>query len=428
MPTAPAREGPRTALILHGVNVWNTGDLGLLEATVARLREELGPHVSLWSEEVFSHVEAEVQGHLDRLGMRSVPALIPLRQHRGWSRARWLAHLALTAFAVLAVRLLGWRVVALLPKVVADPLRALRDADVVISKAGGHLYSTADRRIGSPTYLFTIWASTILKRPTVIYAQSVGPFSSRLADALARRALRGVALATAREPRSHAWLRDTIADATRLHLTADEGFHLKPVIDPPGASEPELGITAIAWRYPGQLDPRAAANRYEGALADVARWYIDDRGGRVSIIRWLIGGHREDDREVVDRLIERIARPGRVEAIGPFEPPQASRRLGQMEMLVASRLHSAIFAMVAGTPAVAIEYLPKTGEIMAMAAGDGWVVPIEGVDRGRLLGKAQELQRRLPEVTETLSRTIPELRSRALANARLVASLLEGRT
>jgi colanic acid/amylovoran biosynthesis protein len=404
--------------------VWNTGDLGLLETTVARLRDELGPDVQIWSEEVFSHTEEQVRGHLERLGLRSVPALIPLRQHRGWSRPRWLAHLALTAFAVLAVRLLGWRVLGLLPKVVAEPLRGLRDADVVISKAGGHLYSTADRRIGSPTYLFTIWAASMLGRPTVIYAQSVGPFSTRLADALARRALRGVALATARERRSHAWLEGAIADVTRVHLTADEGFHLQPELDRAGVATPVLGITAIAWRYPGHADPRAAARRYEDALVEVARWYIDERGGRVSLVRWLTGGHREDDREVVDRLVERIDRPGRVDAIGPFAPQEACRRLGRMEMLVASRLHSAIFAMVAGTPAVAIEYLPKTGEIMAMAVGDGWVVPIEAVDGGRLLAKAQELRRRLPEVTETLASSIPELRERAAANARLVGALV----
>jgi len=423
VPTVSGGERGRTALILHGVNVWNTGDLGLLETTVARLREELGPDVRLWSEEVFSHDESAVREHLDRLGLRSVPALIPLRQHRGWSRPRWLAHLALTAFAVLAVRLLGWRVLGALPTGVAEPLRGLRDADVVISKAGGHLYSTAERRVGSPTYLFTIWAASVLRRPTVIYAQSVGPFSSRLADALARRALRGVALATAREPRSHAWLKGTLADATRVHLTADEGFHLRPNADPANPVEPELGITAIAWRYPGHPDPRAAATRYEDALVEVARWYIDERGGRVSLVRWLTGGHREDDRELIDRLLARIDRAGRAGAIGPFGPLEASRRLGEMEMLVASRLHSAIFAMVAGTPAVAVEYLPKTGEIMAMAVGEGWVVPIEQVGDGRLLAKVRALHRDRAAVRETLARTIPELRTAAAANARLVRGL-----
>lgn len=414
----------RTALILHGVNVWNTGDLGLLETTVARLREELGPDARLWSEEVFSHAASEVSGHLDRLGLTAVPALIPLRQHRGWSRPRWLAHVVLTAFAVLAVRLLGWGLLRLLPGTIARPMRALRDADVVISKPGGHLHSTAERRIGSATYLFTIWAATVLKRPTVIYAQSVGPFSSRLADAVARRALRGVALATAREPRSHAWLRAAVADPARLHLTADEGFHLRPGGEP-AERPPELGITAISWRYPGHPDPGAAAAAYEAALVDVARWYVDERGGRVAIVRWLTGGHREDDGEVIDRLVTRIERPGDVEAIGPFAPLDASRRLGQMEMLVASRLHSAIFAMVAGTPALAIEYLPKTGEIMAMAVGEGRVVPIERVGDGRLLAAARAMHRDLPAVRETLASTIPDLRARAAENARLVARLLE---
>jgi polysaccharide pyruvyl transferase WcaK-like protein len=81
--------------------------------------------------------------------------------------------------------------------------------------------------------------------------------------------------------------------------------------------------------------------------------------------------------------------------------------------------------MVAGTPAVAIEYLPKTGEIMAMAVGDGWAVPIEGVDGGRLLSTVQELHRRLPEIRERLAARIPELRTKGAANARLVRGLVE---
>jgi colanic acid/amylovoran biosynthesis protein len=416
----------RTVLLLHGVNVWNTGDLGLLETTVARLRAELGDELAIWSEEVFSHDPEAVAAHLERLNLRPVPALIPLRQHRGWSRARWLAHVALVVVAVLAVRGFGWRMARFFPSTVAAPLRALRRADAVISKAGGHLYSTTDRRIGSPTYLITIWAAGMLQRPTVIYAQSVGPFSGRLADAVARRALRNVALATAREPRSHAWLAAMIRHPDRLHLTADEAFGLEPQPSAePGADLPELGISIVAWRYPGHPDPAAAARGYQDALVEVARWYIDERGGRVALLRWLTGGHREDDRELIDRLLLRIDRPGRVEAIGPFRPAAASGRLGGMEMLVASRLHSAIFGMVAGTPAVAIEYLPKTSEIMRMAAGDGWSLPIEAVDHGRLLARVRALSEQLPEVRARVAANVADLRTRALANARLVRDLLE---
>jgi colanic acid/amylovoran biosynthesis protein len=416
----------RTVLLLHGVNVWNTGDLGLLETTVARLREELGDDLTILSEEVFSHDPDAVAAHLERLGLQPVPALIPLRKHRGWSRPRWLAHVGLVAVAVLAVRVLGWGVLRVLPSAIAAPLRAHRRAHAVISKAGGHLYSTADRRIGSPTYLFTIWAAGMLGRPAVIYAQSVGPFSGRLADWVARRALRGVTLATAREPRSHAWLASALPDPDRLHLTADEAFCLVPRdATPAGEPAPELGISVVAWRYPGHPDPAAAARAYEDALVETARWYVDERGGHVALLRWLTGGHREDDRELIDRLLARIERPGNVETIGPFPPAEASGRLGRMELLVASRLHSAIFGMVAGTPAVAVEYLPKTSEIMRMAAGEEWSIPIEAVDDGRLLARVRALHARLPEVRAQVAANVADLRTRALANARLVRELLE---
>lgn len=412
-----------TVLILHGVNIWNTGDLGLLEVTIQRLRQEFGAAVRIVSENAFAHTDATLRPHLERLGIESVPPLAPVRQHARRGFAAWLAHLAVAAASVLAVRLLGRRILGLLPRTIGRPIRAIAEADIVLSKAGGHLYATPDRRIGSASYLFTIWAATLL-RPTVVYAQSVGPFTNGFADRVARLALSRAALATAREPRTFAWL-STAMPASRVHLTADEAFELA-VPARRGDRDRELGITAVTWRFPGHRDPQAAGRAYRNALVDVARWYIDECGGRVSFVRWLGGGHREDDRELIDELIQQVDRPGHIQAIGPFAPVEAGRRLGQMEIFVGSRLHSAIFAMVAGTPAVAIEYLPKTSEIMAMVSDKPRSVPIDQVDAGRLLTIVKNLHRDRDAVRAELATRIPELREQAAQNARLVRRLAHG--
>lgn len=413
-----------TVLILHGVNIWNTGDLGLLEVTVQRLRQEFGTGVRIISENAFAHTDATLRSHLERLGIESVPPLAPVRQHARRGVLAWLAHLALAGAAAVAVRLLGTRALAALPRNIAQPIRAIAEADIVISKAGGHLYATPDRKIGSASYLFTIWAATLL-RPTVIYAQSVGPFTNGLADRVARFALSGAALATAREPRSLAWLRG-VMPADRVHLTADEAFEL-PVATQSIDRDRELGITAVTWRFPGHPRPEAARSAYRESLVEVARWYIDKRDGHVSFVRWLGGGHREDDGALIDELVDRVDRPGHIQAIGPFPPVEASRRLGQMDMFIGSRLHSAIFAMVAGTPALAIEYLPKTSEIMAMVSATPRSIAIDAVDRGRLLAEAVRLHADRDQVREELAGRIPELREAAAQNARLVRKLAEGK-
>lgn len=412
---------PPTVLILHGVNIWNTGDLGLLEASVGRLRDELGADVRIWCEDAFGQPIERVHPHLEALDIELTPALVGVRHHAGSGKLSFLGRMLVVAAGAIIVRILGRKALRALPATVAAPLRTMLDADVIVSKAGGHLYSTKDRRIGASSYLVTIWVATLLRRPTVIYAQSVGPFSGWLADRVARMALRGASLATAREPRSFEWL-SHVVPSSKLHLTADEAFLLADPVEAPRPAV--LGMTAVTWRFPGHPDPDRARLSYEEALVEVARWYIDERGGDVRFVRWLSGGHREDDRELIDRLVRRIDRPGRIEAIGPFAPVAASRKLGEMELIVASRLHSAIFAMVAGTPAVAIEYLPKTSEVMDMVSDRPAWVPIDGVGEGRLLRAVQDASATLDERRAELRERLPKVRARARENAALVRRLL----
>lgn len=390
-----------------------------------RLREELGDDTRVWCEDAFGQPGAKLERHTARLGIEMTPPLVGVRHHAGISKAGLLGRMLAAAAGALAVRIVGRRALRALPATVAMPIRSLLDADVVLSKAGGHLYATPDRRIGASSYLLTIWVSTMLRRPTVIYAQSVGPFSGWFADRVARLAIRGASLATAREARSFAWL-ERVLPGDRLHLTADEAF----LVATPRADQPlgrVLGMTAVTWRFPGNPDPGRARRDYEAALVEVARWYIDERGGRVRFVRWLSGGHREDDGALIDDLIERIDRPGRVDAIGPFDPTAASEQLGEMEMLVASRLHSAILGMVAGTPAVAIEYLPKTSEIMDMVTRDPSWVPIDDVGGGRLLRAVQDAHAHVDERRAELRTRIPEIQARARQNADLVRGLLAAR-
>ena len=419
-----AKHSP-SILLLHGVNVWNTGDLGLLEVTVERLRAELGEDVRIMSEDVFAHPPGVLRPHLERLGIESVPALIPVRERSGLGRGAWLARCIAAALAVMAVRMFGTRALRLVPLTLEEPIRAILRADVVISKAGGHLYATAGRRIGSASYLFTIWSATRLRRPTVLYAQSVGPFSGHLADRIARFAVAGVRLATARDERSYRWLLSALP-AARVRLTADEAFQLPSGFRRgDGERRRELGITTVMWRFPGHSNPQKARSEYEEALVNVARWYVDECGGNVSFVRWLTGGHREDDAAQIEALVGRVNRPGHVATIGPFAPREASQRLGQMELLVASRLHSAIFGMVAGTPAVAIEYLPKTSEIVGQVVGRTWSIPIEHTGQDRLAEKVRELRGNLPAIRVLLAQRIPQLRERAAANAQLVRDVLD---
>lgn len=214
-----------------------------------------------------------------------------------------------------------------------------------------------------------------------------------------------------------------------MELTADEAFLIEPADDGPAGAwsaerRPRLAVTAIAWRFPGSPDPAADRAAYEAALAGAARWFIDELGGEVRLVRWLAGDHREDDEAVLQRLTAAIDRPGRAATIGPYHPGSAVAVLGAGDLVVATRMHSAILAMAGGTPVVAIGYLPKTEAVMSLAGLAEHSIPIRDASAERLVGQINAKWQVRQDARADVETTVAQLRSRAQLNAALVRGLV----
>lgn len=405
---------PARVFLLHGINGWNTGDLGLLEVTVRRLRAELGPETVIEVEDSFLGTAPGHHEIAQRLAVATVAPMLPLRKTAGVSRLRWSAWLLASLGGAVVGRVGGRRAMSLMPGRIRPTLSAMASADVVISKPGGHIMATAGQRFPSPSHLAMVLAAKLLGRPVVVYAQTIGPFSSPLADWIARTVLGRTDLITARDPQTAAWLGKARPEGgrPRVELTADEAFLIEPADDGPAGAwsaerRPRLAVTAIAWRFPGSPDPAADRAAYEAALAGAARWFIDELGGEVRLVRWLAGDHREDDEAVLQRLTAAIV------AV-----------LGAGDLVVATRMHSAILAMAGGTPVVAIGYLPKTEAVMSLAGLAEHSIPIRDASAERLVGQINAKWQVRQDARADVETTVAQLRSRAQLNAALVRGLV----
>jgi colanic acid/amylovoran biosynthesis protein len=422
---------PAHVVLLHGVNGWNTGDRGLLEVTVRRLREALGPDTRIDVEDSFLGAAPDHEAIATRLDLNVVPPLLPLRRIARASRGRWLGWFAAAVVGAIATRLAGRRAFRLLPRQVRPLLAAMAEADVVVSKPGGHLHATADHRLPSPAHFATILTARLLGRPVVIYGQTIGPFANPLAARLATAVLAGVTAITARDPETKEWL-DRLPRPLRglVRLTADEAFLLEPRVDAssdPWSPDrrPRLAVTAINWRYPGEADPERARLDYESALAEACRWFVDVPGGEVRLLKWLSGGHREDDTAVLERLADAIGRPGHVAIVGPYAADVAAGVLGGADVVVATRLHSAIFAMAAGTPAIAIGYLPKTRAIMSMADAADRTIPITSLSGSVVRDRLAAVFRDREAHRQSVAASVRRLSDAARENAETVRDIVE---
>ena len=86
---------------------------------------------------------------------------------------------------------------------------------------------------------------------------------------------------------------------------------------------------------------------------------------------------------------------------------------GTLKLVVASRLHSAILSICAGTPAIALSYLPKTDGVFERAGFADLVLPAEGLRADRLCEKIRQALDGMDALEHRVSTTLPELRASA---------------
>jgi colanic acid/amylovoran biosynthesis protein len=220
---------------------------------------------------------------------------------------------------------------------------------------------------------------------------------------------------------------------------------------------PLVAVSLRNWHFPDSPAERAEKNeRYLGAVAETVRRLVQERGARVLFVSTCQGvpeyGH--DDSAVAAGIAARLgekavascqlpvaSKPGQALTTGNWQlatessvvvdrawhhPAELRAILGGCDAVVATRMHAAILAMLAGTPALAVGYEAKSRELYARMNLAEWCLDIAGADvdnlperAGALLDRGAELRAALPEKLAGLARE-------ARANALAVRRVLEG--
>lgn len=144
----------------------------------------------------------------------------------------------------------------------------------------------------------------------------------------------------------------------------------------------------------------------EAARRLLAREVID----QVLVVAHTVGPIAvEDDREVTARLARSLPADRTVHVEDDLAPDELSTLYGACSAMLAVRLHAAILAMVAGTPALAIAYFgTKTAGVMASAGlAESWLA-YDGVGADDLAARVTDLM--AGPAAETIADRLPSLR------------------
>ncbi len=281
---------------------------------------------------------------------------------------------ALASPAALARARRGWK-----------PLKAaFQAADVIVQVSGNQLFSIGRLRIPLLLACAQIWLAGRCGAPYYLLPCSLGPFNTAPEAALVRALLRRARRVYLREPVS---LRLAQSWDLPARLAADPAFLLPAA---PAASAREV-LRAIGWR-PGppalglsliprmtrRLNRQALDRQRQAAAAALSRLTEIEPDLQLIFFPQVCGPTlREDDRQAARGLLEIL--PERVKVLhfpAGCSPAVLKAGYGQMQALLAGRLHAALMAFSSGVPPLMLGYLTKTRGMAELLGWQEWLVDL----------------------------------------------------
>jgi polysaccharide pyruvyl transferase CsaB len=306
---------------------------------------------------------------------------------------------------------------------------------------GGHAGLS---RQGAINYYSTpIFLAKTLGKPVYLYGLGIGPFHTAEA-ARATAWICGLAdVLTVRDQGSYDLLRQLGVE--RAELTADPAVRMgepdfagnaagSAAVTPEGAATrhggtpallrsdsdtlPTIGLNLREWTYAPE-----EGRKVRQALLDTVNQLVRERGAKLKVFPF-----NRSKREV--KLAEDFMAllPAGSAELSSYEgqsPMEMKRQFGELDLVIAMRLHACILSLSAGTPAIGLSYDPKVTQFYAELRLPELCVDIREADSELLHGKAQSILADGALWRERASALMAPLRKREERNGDLLGLLMK---
>lgn len=367
-------------MIINAYSHRNVGDAAIVLATDKLLN-------ALGATEVVNatRYHDEDRAFYERHGIRITPSPISFPVRTSHGEVFRAARFALSAISVL-LRIAASRAHPSGAAGRALPAGFAR-ADVVVLCGGGYLYS-ARRRLNL-TMLHAVaqsLAAAFSGKRVIMMPQSIGPLRRGWERWLISMLLNRVETVVCRERLSAEYVGSLCPDLN-VEVVPDVAFYAFTL---QGTHEvvanPLVTLIPMDWTWAREVE-RVALDQYVSKLAQLGQELVR-RGFRVQVTgSSSVTAHDQDDWQVAARLVEAVGRGA--ELVGPPDSPTAQvMAFRNSDLVITTRMHSAILALCAGTPAIALAYQQKTSGTFELLGLSDWAEDVEDFEARRMTGHA----------------------------------------
>ena len=303
---------------------------------------------------------------------------------------------------------------------------------------GGHMLQDRSSRLYIPYVVRNLLLARLFGTARFVYAPGLGPVLTRMGKCLSYRALKGARI-TLRDDAS-AKLLDSIRLGGAYKITADPAFTLETPTENSNKNHQggEIivgfaprrhfyrwgGWLPVQWQSPN-VEKNIAFERFLQETAATLDRIAESFRARIRLIPMDIGPNPRDDL-ICHRVLNYMVLRDRAE-IQDDDPDLSEfvRRLGELDLLISSRLHGIILGMRFGLPFIGIDSDGKIREHASSIGFQDYVVRDADLDRDVLYALASQALSHKEKIRAELLHHQAVMKSRAEQNRAELLHCLE---
>ncbi|MBW2606220.1 MAG: polysaccharide pyruvyl transferase family protein [Deltaproteobacteria bacterium] len=318
---------------------------------------------------------------------------------------------------------------AILTKAECEDLELYQTADLIVSTGGTYLvedYSLTSR-------IFDFKISLLMNKPLVLFTQSLGPFRNEPNRRQLRKIFEKSLLIFVRDKTSHNHLEDLNIDMRKVSIFPDVVFASIPELIGPEMRDDlaqrqqslHIAISVRHWRHFKNTNEQHGMERYIEVMRDIVAHLVRKHSARVTFISTCQGipEYWLDDSKVAEKIYSGLTEEVKtsIHVDNRFHTPgELTRFLASVDIVISTRMHMAILALIAGTPVMPIAYEFKTIELFKRLGMGKWTQDIETIDGDSFINSLDSFLEQTPNICEVISKRIPEEKNLVLRSGKKV--------
>jgi polysaccharide pyruvyl transferase WcaK-like protein len=313
-----------------------------------------------------------------------------------------------------------------------EVIDSIKNCNVVISHSDENFKETASLLPLNLYWIITWWSmllsrtweimvSRSLGKSVVMFPNSVGPFRTFIGRFLSRLSLNSCDYILIRDPVSYGIIDDVGIKTTKV-LTYDTAilFNRPKKGALTDLSRPLLGVSPGVYR---QSLSEAETEKYIVAHANALDRAVEKHGFSIVFLPHYISGFKHDDLDVSKSIIAKMKNANQAQIVKTENVTEFCGLLNQMDMVISSKMHPAILAVIGFVPVLCISYDHKQTAFFQRLNMSECILNIRDVSYDRLASKIDDTWNRRTSLEKSLKIQIPKWQKNVKTNILKTTSL-----